>query len=119
MGVFDGLYRFIVIGFSEPSPLDIATNAERFGKVTLHNDGMEGFMELFQLNNLFFYLKKMGLIISAISIIMILISMYFISRSDRLAEKKADIMHKLVIVFLICSCLFILSAVVAVLDIIF
>lgn len=101
------------------NPLDIATNAESGGKITMESGDGNGFAELFQLPALYQLLKKQGMLIAAILILWLLVTMFFVRRSDHLAEKKADILHKLFIVFLMASTLFILSSIINLFDTVF
>lgn len=102
-------------------PLRIATNAEKDGKVTIVSDQEQynGFLGLFDFNYIYYFLKREVFIWGAIIIVFLLITMLFISKSEKLAERKADVMHKLLIVFIASSTLFLLSAVVNLLDAIF
>jgi len=105
----------IIFAMLSANPFDIMTNAEG-GKVTIDTKGEQSFADLFDLGGLFQLLKREGMIWSAIVIVILLISMFFVNRSDKLAEKKADIMHKLLIVFLMSSALFLLGAIVYIFD---
>ena len=58
---------------------------------------------LLDLGSLFYLIKKNALIIGTIVIMLLLVSMLFISKADVLADRKKDVEHKLGIVFLICS----------------
>lgn len=98
-------------------PLKIATNAEG-GKTTVANeDG--GIFRILELSSLYAFLKREVFIWGAIVTLFLLMTMLFISKSEKLAERKADVMHKLFIVFLASSTLFLLSAFVNLLDAIF
>lgn len=107
-----------VVVLGSINPLDIAVNAEG-GETTIHTDGEQSLVDILQLPNLYALLKRDSLIWATIIIICLLISMYFIKKSEKLAERKADIMHKFLIVFIICSLLWILDVAVFVLDSIF
>lgn len=102
-------------------PLKIATNAEQGGKVTItsENETYGGFLGLFDFQSLYRFLKREVFVWGAVVTVFLLMTMLFISRSEKLAERKADVMHKLFIVFLASSTLFLLSAFVNVLDAIF
>lgn len=114
MSLVDGLCKGMLM-LGNINPLDIAVNAEN-GQTTIHVEGEQSFVEMFQLANLYYMLKRDGLIWGAIVIVCLLMSMLFIRRSEKLAERKADILHKIIIVFLICSVLWILGVVVALFD---
>jgi len=107
-------------------------NVLRMGTVVIFLDPMEivsgaggedvvedGIVEILQLNNLFYLLKENAVILASIMLLILFISMYFVRESQKLADKKADILHKLSIVFLIFSILWILSVFITVLDSIF
>ena len=101
------------------NPFDIITNAEG-GNVTLKGNGeAENFADIFQLSRLYYLLKREGLIWCAIVTLALIVTMFFIKRSDRLADRKGDILHKLFIAVLISSALTILSAAVGVFDAMF
>lgn len=100
------------------NPLDIATNAEG-GKTTIHVEGEQSVVDMLQLNNLYFLLRRDGMIWATIVIVVLLATMLFVKKSEKLAEKKADVLHKLLIVFLISSVVWILSLVVNIFDYIF
>lgn len=100
------------------NPLDIATGAEG-GKTTIHVEGEQSIVDMLQLNNLFYLLRRDGLIWATIVIVILLGTMLFVRKSEKLAERKADIFHKLLIVFLISSVIWILAAAVSLFDFIF
>jgi len=100
------------------NPLDIATGAEGKNISVKGNDG-NSFAEMMNLAGLYQMLKRDALIWSAIIILGCLISMFFIKRSDIVSERKKDIGHKILIVFLICSLITLLSIVVNVFDVLF
>lgn len=60
-------------------------------------------IELLGTDDLFAVLKRASMYTGVIVILVLLISMLFIRRSDKLGERKDDILHKLLIVFLIAS----------------
>ena len=99
-------------------PLKIATNAEN-GRVTVSGEENNGFLGLFELDALYFFLKREVLIWSAIVVLFLLVTMLFINKSEKLADRKDDIMHKLLIVFLASSAISVLSAVINLLDAVF
>ena len=100
-----------------PDPLRIATNAEN--NVTITGEKLDGFLGLFSFDYLFYHLKREVFIWAAIVTLFLFITMLFINRSDKIADRKNDILHKLLIVFLASSTLFILTALIRVLDEIF
>lgn len=100
-------------------PIRIATNAEKDGKITITGEEQHGFLGLFAFDYLYSFLKREVLIWGAILTVFLLVSMLFITRSEKLAERKADILHKLLIVLLASSTLTLLSALVNLLDWIF
>lgn len=61
--------------------------------------------------DLFAVLRRDALLLSVIVIVATLISMLFIRKSDKWADKKEDVLHKLLIVFLIASLVTILNVV--------
>ena len=116
--VLYGLYVKLQMYAFNVNPLDIATNAEGNG-MTVVREGEDSFFQLFQLGKLFAWLKRDGLILASIVILFLLITMLFVNKAEKLADKKADIMHKLLIVFLISSVLWILDVIVVMLDKVF
>lgn len=68
-------------------------------------------IELLGTDDLFVVLRRTSMYISVIVILVLLISMLFIRRSDKLGERKDDILHKLSIVFLIASLIALLNIV--------
>lgn len=58
---------------------------------------------LLDLGGLFYFLKKNALIVGTIVVVALLVTMLFVNKAEALADKKKDIEHKLVILFLICS----------------
>ena len=100
-----------------PDPLRIATNAEN--NVTITGEKLDGFLGLFSFDYLFYHLKREVFIWAAIVTLFLFITMLFINRSDKIADRKNDILHKLLIVYLASSTLFILTALIRVLDEIF
>ncbi len=97
------------------NPMGIATNANG-GATSIQEQNELSLVRLLGLNDLYQLMKRDGLIIATIMVLVLLASMLFVHRSDKLADKKADIMHKLGIVFIICSLIWILNIVVAILD---
>ncbi len=115
-------YGGVLTAASDPlsiDPLKIATNAEKNGKVTVSGEENDGFLGLFELDALYYFLKREVLIWSAIIVLFLFVTMLFINKSEKLADRKADISHKLLIVFLASSAIFGLSAVINLLDAIF
>lgn len=100
------------------NPLGIATNANG-GDSNIKVEGETSIVELLGLNDLYQLMKRDGLIIATIMVLVLLVSMLLVQRADKLAEKKADIMHKLGVVFIICSLIWILNVLVAIFDSVF
>ncbi|MCR5719952.1 MAG: hypothetical protein K6F84_05250 [Lachnospiraceae bacterium] len=111
-------FYYIFLASVNIDPMKIATEANG-GKTTIHEYGERDLFYFFGLNGLFSFLKTQGLIIATIMVLIAFISMLFINRSDKLADKKADVIHKLKIVFIICSLLWILDLFVLICDSIF
>lgn len=63
----------------------------------------EGYLNALQLPTLLKLLQRYSIVIAAIVILGGLITMLFIQKADVLADKKKDIMHKILIVWLILS----------------
>lgn len=97
------------------NPLDIATGGMGDESEVVNTD----IVELLELNNLFRLLQEWAVVIGAIVILALIISMHFVGKSERLAEKKADIGHKLLILFIIFSIVWIFNTLVLVLTSIF
>ncbi len=116
----DGLVIYAVtsVSLGTADPLKIATNAES-NKVTITGEKGDGFLGLFSFNYLYYFLKREVFIWAAITTLFLFITMLFINRSDKIADRKNDILHKLFIVFLASSTLFLLTALIRVLDEIF
>jgi uncharacterized membrane protein len=110
---------FFPVATQVADPLKIATNAEEDGQVTVHQSGKKDFLGIFEFDELYWFLKRQVFIWSAIIVLFLLVTMLFISRSDKLADRKADVLHKLSIVFIASSAIFLLTAFVNVLDAIF
>lgn len=105
------------------SPLDIATHAQG-DQMNLQNQGEGGvkeriFAEEMNLPALFNFLKREVLLVSTIAILVTLISMLFVTKAEKLADKKENIMHKLMLVFLASSTIWLLDVFVTVLSMIF
>lgn len=118
MCVLGGLYFKVYSLFLGINPIDIATNAEG-GNVTAVTKGEDSFFSLFQLGKLFAMLRRDALLLASIVMVVLLVCILYVNNSQKLAEKKADIAHKLVVIFLICSVLWILDFVVMILDYLF
>lgn len=69
---------------------------------TLGSSGNSAYSWL-SLGSLFYAVKKNVVLIGTISVLVCLISMIFVSKADIVAEKKADVMHRLFIIFLAVS----------------
>ena len=104
-------------GLAAIDPLHIATNAEE--GVTVTGEYQNGFLGLLNFNYLYYFLRREVFIWAAIITLCLLIAMMFVSKAEKISDRKNDILHKLFIVFLASSALFILSTVVQVLDWIF
>lgn len=59
--------------------------------------------------DLYAVLRRDAVLIGVIAILVLLISMLFVKKSDLLAEKKKDLMHKFGIVFLISTLITLLN----------
>lgn len=99
-------------------PLRIATNAEEGNRVSVAEDG-NGIWGTLRMHQFYHLLKQQVFYWSAIVVLFLLATMFFLNKSEKIAERKADILHKLAIVFLASSTIFLLSAVINVLDTIF
>lgn len=93
----------VVAWWSVRNPMDIINGAEP----DLVQEGK--MIDLLGTDDLFVIIKRDALLISVVVIIGLLITMLFIRRSEKLADRKEDIMHKLLIVFLIASLVSILN----------
>jgi len=100
------------------NPLDIATGAEG-KKVSMTGDNGGSFAEMMNLSGLFQFIKRDALIWSAIVLLACLVSLLFLRRPEAISEKKKDIAHKILIIFLISSLITILGIVVNVFDSLF
>lgn len=100
--------------FATFNPLEIAT--EGLGDAELVDDTL---VDLLELGNLYYVLKENAVLIVGIMLLAIMISMHFVNKAEKLAEKKADILHKLKILFLIFSIVWILNIIIAVLEFLF
>ena len=100
-------------------PLKIATNAESGDRITVTGEKDKGFLGLFAFNDLYHILKREVFIWGTIVTVFILVTMLFATKSEKLAEKKSDVMHKLLIILLASSTLTLLSVFVNLLDAVF
>ena len=73
----------------------------------------------FPVTDLYAILERDALVWAIIILLVTFISMLFVNNSEKLAEKKKDILHKLFIVFLIASLVSILNILLMFLDNIF
>lgn len=73
----------------------------------------------FPITDLYAILERDALVWAIIILLGTFISMLFVNKSEKLAEKKTDILHKLFIVFLIASLVSILNILLMFLDKIF
>lgn len=96
------------------SPLDIATEG-----AGVDGEVAKEFADMFQLGNLYFVLRRDLLIWTTIVVVGLLISMQFVKKSEKLAERKNDILHKLLIALIGSTIIWLFSLVVAVLEYIF
>ena len=76
-------------------------------------------VDILQLDNLFYMLEKNAVIWTGIIVLGLFITMLFVRKSDKLAEKKADVLHKLTILFAIASLIWFVNIAVVVLNSIF
>lgn len=93
------------------NPVDIASGKGKSDSATI---GGTDVAEFLQLTDLFALIRRDSILISVIVILALLITMLFIKKSDKLADRKADILHKLGIVFVIASLVTILNILYAV-----
>ena len=98
------------------NPLRIAVHAEDKPSFAGEDDG---FLGLFSFKYLYYYLKREVFIWATIITLCLLIAMMFVNKAEKLADRKKDVMHKLFIVFLASSTLFLLTSLIEVLDWIF
>lgn len=100
------------------NPLDIATGAEG-GDVTIGNSAEEGLIGDFDLVGLFRWLRRDAILLGAIVILGLLCTMLFVNKAEKLADRKDDILHKVGILLLICSIIWVLNLIASVLDAVF
>jgi len=79
----------------------------------------EDIVFLLGLDDLFYLLRENAVIICACVLVFLFITMHFINKSEKIAERKADILHKLLILAVIFSLLTILNIAIKVMESLF
>lgn len=62
-----------------------------------------GLFWLLDLGALFYLIKKNALIIGTIVVAVLLITLIYMDKTEDIANRKKDIYHKLLVIFIICS----------------
>lgn len=92
----------IIQGSNDPAVSDGMEHAAFHG-------GAEDVYKLLHLDNLFFLLKRDLMLVAACVLAVIILKLMIISQPKEVAEKKMDLIHKLVIVFIGASVVGILN----------
>lgn len=92
---------------SDIDPLKIAGGKTRYGETDIANQ--KSVYNLLKLGDLYGFLHRDLNIIAVLAILVCLISLLFVHKADMVADKKKDIEHKLLIVFIGASLITLLN----------
>lgn len=95
--------RFVL---SNEDPMSILRNTR-----AMIDTSADSAYSLLDLGGLFYLIRTYGLVFGAVALVIELVMFAFVKQSNMLAEKKQDIMHKLIIIFLIVNAVPLMSAV--------